>query len=540
MTRRRRRDPRKTVAVATTALAMALTAGTPAVADTPADGADLLALSVESGELRMSVRSPGRTGADPQSVRFTTSASPVGVIPGDPAFAFLGRPGAPVWSLQQSSPFSTFDTTGVAEGEVTLELASVHGPGSFAAYTVSEWGRPTPLLDSDGPRSTRLPAGRRLGGVVWLFDAAGEYRVTLRASTRSGARTLRDEAVYAVSVPARKQPAPESATGTAPRTATETAPRTAIGAAPRTATETAPKTAAETAPRTAEAAPEAAAATGKKVISDGHVDMGPQLSGDALTIKLKDDSTTPPTWRELADVTLKVTEKALIDVPSGAGYAFLGKPGDKVYLLPQSQQSGIVWPGWNTQHESVVKGTKGNVTWRLRKVSGPGRFTLFLTGSFGTPEVVFDSGGALPQQLGVAPNTHAHGNWAFTRAGVYRLTIDMAATTTAGRNLSDTRTLTFAVGDSTETGDGKDGTAGTGTGSTGTGGTGTGDTGAAGDSGDSGSGNGSGDGILARTGVNVVSIAGGGALLLGIGAVTVALTRRRRGEMDHRSAAETS
>ncbi|MEV0903146.1 TIGR03773 family transporter-associated surface protein [Actinoplanes sp. NPDC049802] len=487
----------KTVAVVTTAVAMALTAGLPAVAGAPADGADLVALSVEAGELRLSFRSVGQTVTDPRKIRFTASGAPVGVVPGDPAFAFLGRPGAPVWSLQDGSPFSTFDTTAIAQGEVTLELASVEGPGAFAAYTLSEWGRPTLLLDSDGRRSTRLPAGKRVGGVVWLFDAAGEYRVTLRATSGTGARTLRDEAVYTVSVPAGVQAVPVEQAATATTTAGEST----------------------TAGKAAAAATSAPTATGRKIIVDGHVDMGPVLDGGKLTIRLKDDSTTPPTWRELADVTLKVTDKALIDVPSGAGYAFLGKAGDKVYLLPQSQQAGIVWPGWNTQHESVVKGTKGNVTWRLKQVSGPGRFKLFLTGSFGTPEVIFDSAKSLPQRLAIAPNTHAHGNWAFTKAGIYKLTVDMTATTTGGKSVSDTRTLTVAVGDSASTGDGA------GSGQDGGGGSATDDN----DGGD-----------LAKTGTDVMSIAGGGALLLIAGTAVVVLARRRRSEPGHVSTLDPS
>ncbi|GAA3927273.1 TIGR03773 family transporter-associated surface protein [Actinoplanes auranticolor] len=500
---------RRTVAVAAASLVVALTAGAPAVAapGTPqAEGADLVALSVKSGKLRMSFRSESRAVTDPQSLRFTASGSPVGVIPDDPAFAFLGRPGAPVWSLQDGSPFSTFDTTAidtddVAGGAVTLDLLTVDGPGSFAAYTLSEWGRPTLLLDSDGRTSARLPAGKRLGGVVWLFDATGEYRVTLRATARTGSRTLKDEAVYAVSVPTRPLAAPETAA--APRIP---APARAAAAAPN---------------RTTAAAAANTPATGRRVIADGHVDMGPQLSGGALRIRLKDDTTTPATWRELSDVTLKVTDKARIDVPAGPGYAFLGKAGDKVYLLPQSQQSGIVWPGWNTQHESLVKGTRGTVNWRLKQVSGPGKFKLFLTGSFGAPEVIFDSDKSLPQRLGIAPNTHAHGNWAFTRAGTYQLTFDMTATTTAGKNVSDTRTLTLAVGDSTDAGAGNGNGTDSATGK-----------GSAGQNG--------GSGLLARTGANITTIAAGGALLLVAGTAAVLLTRRRRGEAGHVSTPDPS
>ncbi len=507
---------RRTVAAATASLALALATGAPALAapgSPDAEGADLVALSVQSGDLRMSFRQSGQADTDPRSLRFTASASPVGSVPDDPAFGFLGRPGTPVWSLQEGSPFSTFDTTAIGEdavagGAVTLELVSVDGPGSFAAYTLSEWGRPGLLLDSDGQRSTRLRAGQRLGGVAWLFDAAGHYRVTLRATARTGSRTLQDEAVYSVSVPGGL-PA-NQAGGQATRQSAKQAPAGSPRSAAVAQAATAPK-----------AGTAAAPATGRRVISDGHVDMGPHLDGGKLTIRLKDDTTTPATWRELADVTLKVTDKARIDVPSGAGYTFLGKAGEKVYLLPQSQQAGIVWPGWNTQHESLVKGATGNVTWRLKQVNGPGEFKLFLTGSFGTPEVIFDSAKPLPQQLGIAPNTHAHGNWAFTKAGAYQLTVEMNATTTAGKSVVDTKTLAIAVGDSTSTGGGP----GVGSGS----GSGTG----------SGSSNGGG-GFLAKTGANIMSVAGGGALLLAAGVAAVVLTRRRRSEPGHVSTPDPS
>ncbi|MCO8277792.1 TIGR03773 family transporter-associated surface protein [Actinoplanes sp. TRM 88003] len=494
---------RLTMVAATASFTALLPATAPATAnpaDPHVDGADLVSLSLESGALRLAFR--GGSGAvDPETLRFTAQDGPVGAVPDDAAFAFLGKPGAPVWSLMDDgSRLPALDTTGVdrgqvADGSVTLELVSVDGPGTFAAYSLSSWGRPSLLLDSDGPRSARLPAGRRIGGLAWLFGAAGDYRLTLRASARTGTGPVSDETTYRVRVPGRAPAATSTPPAAAPDAAAPAAPRAAANEAPSAAV-------------TANAAP--AAAAGRKVISDGHVDMGPQLAGGKLRIRLKDDSTTPPTWRELSDVTLRVTDKARIDVPSGPGYAFLGQAGEKAYLLPQSQQAGIVWPGWNTQHESVVKGTRGNVTWRLTKVSGPGEFKLFLTGSFGTPEVVFDSDKSLPQQLAIAPNTHAHGNWAFTKAGTYRLTVDMAATTTGGTRVSDTRTLTLAVGNSTDT---SGGTASDGSGSSSGPG--------------AGSGNAKGGGNLAKTGTDIMSIAAGGGLLLTVGALTLVLTRRR-------------
>ncbi|XVU28783.1 TIGR03773 family transporter-associated surface protein [Actinoplanes sp. CA-054009] len=547
----------------TVAASLAALTPSPALAAPPApnvDGADLVTLSLTSGTLHLAFRHSD----DPSKLSFTAERDPVGVVPTDPDFAFLGRPGAQVWALRDAgSRLPAFNTTAVDPGAVnggavTLRLTAVEGPGAFTAYALTPWGRPTLLLHSDGQPSTRLPAGHRTGGVVWAFSAPGQYRVTLRAEARTPAGPTHDEKTYSITVPgpptpptdpaplatptppplptpavsAPSLPAPTASAPTLPASGGES-PEARIPEISDTRSVSEPEVAlpqrgAATAPGTLKAAPGSAAGTStasaaRKVISDGHVDMGPQLSGGALTIRLKDDSTTPPIWRNLGDVVLRATDKARIAVPAGAGYAFLGTAGEQVYLLPQSQQSGIVWPGWNTQHESVVGGTRGNVTWKLRAVDGPGAFKLFLTGSFGTPEVIFDSARPLPQQLGIAPNTHAHGNWAFTKAGLYRLTVDMTATTTAGKTVSDTRTLTIAVGDATGTGStpgnggdpGKGGGPGSGNGNGGGGET------------DNGAGEGATSGNLARTGVSIVSIAGGGVLLLAAGAAALALARRR-------------
>jgi surface-anchored protein len=488
------------IAAATAAAVLVLTTPAPAAAapaEADADGTDLVSLSLHKGELSLRFRDGQRStaaGTRPEDVRFGPAGGLSARVPDDPAFAFLGPPGRPVWSLSAGGPqFPAIDTTGVRRGAVrddavTLELAAMQGPGSFAAYTLSRWGQPTVLLDSDGATSARLPAGTRLGGLAWTFDAPGDYRLTFRA-TAAGATGA--EATYLVRVP-------------------RTAPAAAPEAAQRALPQVQPQAPLAQAPAAQAPAAKAAKAADRKVISDGHVDMGPQLTGGTWTIRIKDDATTPATWRELSDVVLKATDKAKITVPAGPGHSFLGKAGETVWLLPQSQQSGIVWPGWNTQHESVVKGTRGNVTWRLKGVTGPGQFKLFLTGSFGAPQVLFDSAKSLPQQLSVPPNTHAHGNWAFTKAGLYRLAVEMSATTTAGTAVTDTRTLAIAVGDATDPGAGFGTAAGGGASGGGT------------DGGGAARGGG-----LARTGGNLVLVAGIGGSLLVFGAVLMVLTRRR-------------
>jgi surface-anchored protein len=89
---------------------------------------------------------------------------------------------------------------------------------------------------------------------------------------------------------------------------------------------------------------------------------------------------------------------------------------------------------------------RGAVTWTLRRVRGPGQVAVFQTGSFGDHDVIFNSRNGLPDARRVPLDTHAHGNWAFTAEGRYRLTFSFKLRTRAGRTLRSTATLRVAVG----------------------------------------------------------------------------------------------
>jgi surface-anchored protein len=75
---------------------------------------------------------------------------------------------------------------------------------------------------------------------------------------------------------------------------------------------------------------------------------------------------------------------------------------------------------------------------------------LFVNQDFGQPATIFDSREAYPQQTGIDLNTHAHGNWVFTAPGVYRLDLEMSATTVEGDEVAAAGTLQVAVGDATD------------------------------------------------------------------------------------------
>ena len=182
-------------------------------------------------------------------------------------------------------------------------------------------------------------------------------------------------------------------------------------------------------------------------ISSGHVDaVDVDWTGSALTLDLLDSTVTPAVDREPADVVLNAVSASKTTVPSNSAYAFLGTPGAPVWILPQTQVSGIVWPGFDT--EGVPSGVlSGNtVTVNLVSVNGPADLSVYTTNSFGTPTVWFDSGNGLPDNRSIAINTHAHANWAFEAAGTYTAVFEVTATTASGAAISTgQKTYTFTV-----------------------------------------------------------------------------------------------
>ncbi|MFD0200862.1 MULTISPECIES: choice-of-anchor M domain-containing protein [Saccharothrix] len=191
-------------------------------------------------------------------------------------------------------------------------------------------------------------------------------------------------------------------------------------------------------------------ATGRVTLERGHVDaVAPRLLPDGLHVQVKDGTATGvTTWREPADVEFRVTAAARTELPAQPALSFLGGAGKQIFLLPQTQSADLLWTGWNTE-ELRPADVAGPVTWTLTAVDGPGPFGLFTTGSFGAPQVIFNSTDGLPDTLSVPLGTHAHANWAFAEPGRYRLTFAVTATGANGATLTDTETLTFVVGDGT-------------------------------------------------------------------------------------------
>lgn len=197
---------------------------------------------------------------------------------------------------------------------------------------------------------------------------------------------------------------------------------------------------------------------GPGVLETGHVDMGPRFVDGSWRLLVHDDAArTDPSaasvWRTPERTVLRVVDAAVQQVPDDPAYAFVGaEPGADVWVVPQTQDPDVVWLGWNTQDPEVMASVDRGVTLGLRGVQGPGTMTVYLqSGTFGAPQVLWDSRAAGPQDVWVDVNTHTHASWVFTAPGVYLVQVEVAADLLDGSRATDTQVLRVAVGSATST-----------------------------------------------------------------------------------------
>lgn len=187
---------------------------------------------------------------------------------------------------------------------------------------------------------------------------------------------------------------------------------------------------------------------GAVVLNDGHVDIASVVEDGRLTTRIKDTSRgSEPRWLATDDAVLQVLPSAEQAVPGGSALAFLGAPGTPFWGLPETQQDGLLWPGWST--ESIpAGGTPGGVAWTLTGVDGPGDLVLFASDpqQIGAQRVLLSSRDGGPRTFTIPERTHAHGSWAFTAEGAYCLGFRRSALLASGERATHDFTLAFAVG----------------------------------------------------------------------------------------------
>ncbi|MFH8252840.1 TIGR03773 family transporter-associated surface protein [Microbacterium sp. B2969] len=188
--------------------------------------------------------------------------------------------------------------------------------------------------------------------------------------------------------------------------------------------------------------------SGATILNVGHVDVASVLNGDAFDTRINDTTeSNEPVWRDPANTVLQAKPAARTTVPDVPEYAFLGAAGAASWILPETQDDALLWPGWST--EAIADdATRDAFRWSLVDSSGPGEFALFQTGVFGEPNVLFNTrdGITAADTSTIPKHTHAHGTWAFSAEGVYCLAFERATTLSSGQPVTDAFTLAIAVG----------------------------------------------------------------------------------------------
>ena len=179
-------------------------------------------------------------------------------------------------------------------------------------------------------------------------------------------------------------------------------------------------------------------------LETGHIDaFTVSAAGDKAVLQVMEDVTGYRVMREAETVLLRVKESAYrSNIPAGTPGAPSG------YVLPLTQDSSLIWPGWDTNRTAASGYT--DVTINIARVEGPGSVYLSSQGPFGGVESLLSGGGyRLPGSIREAAPAHTHAQWVFSTKGIYRLTAYAVATNpTTGRSLTTaTHTYFFQVGD---------------------------------------------------------------------------------------------
>lgn len=185
---------RKKLGIAAAALALVVLAGACDLVEPPTlinvGHVDAVDVELEDGELGILVHDEvADVEYDPATVVLQAAPGTETTVPADPAYSFLGAPGAPVWILPQvQDPALLWLGWGAEEiepgaligDEVNWRLTDVDGPGTMAIYTVDGFGAPTVIFDSnDGlPDATTIAAGGDVHA-NWGFSAEGRYTITV-------------------------------------------------------------------------------------------------------------------------------------------------------------------------------------------------------------------------------------------------------------------------------------------------------------------------------------------------------------------------
>jgi surface-anchored protein len=161
---------------------------------------------------------------------------------------------------------------------------------------------------------------------------------------------------------------------------------------------------------------------GIAVLDEGHVDViGVAYEDGELELHVHDEENDAE--YEPGEVLLVVNPGAKTTVPNDPAYSFLGSPGAKVWILPDTEVDGLLFAGWATEEVDEGVFVDDELTITVHQAKGLGKVALYVRDDFGSPEVLFDSK-AGAGSWDVPADSHGHLNWAFTKPGLYKVTVE--------------------------------------------------------------------------------------------------------------------
>ncbi|MEU4768069.1 choice-of-anchor M domain-containing protein [Actinosynnema sp. NPDC023794] len=175
---------------------------------------DVFGVAFEDGAFHLHVHDEAAEAEyEPAEVLLVAKSAAKTTVPADPAYAFLGSPGAPVWVLPEIEDPNLL-WPGIAaeevepgvfvDGSLRLRVVTVCGPDDFSIFTTDAVGAPDVLVDSGNGLPDRIdlaPGGHQHAN--WAFEAAGTYSITVRATgtlAATGERVASSPATYTFKV----------------------------------------------------------------------------------------------------------------------------------------------------------------------------------------------------------------------------------------------------------------------------------------------------------------------------------------------------
>ena len=188
-------------------------------------------------------------------------------------------------------------------------------------------------------------------------------------------------------------------------------------------------------------------------IARGHLDVRlTQATGENGTtygLAVKDDSLTAArtsVLRTLGSTTLAVAPNARFVRPaslSDASYDVLGPVGAATYVLPETQNSDIVWPGLSTEGIDYAALPDGaDLTLHLAQAPAGARVAFFQGGTFGAGATIHFDSTKGDGVVHTTEATHMHGNWVFSAPGTYRIEVGARS---GERVLAEPQSITVIV-----------------------------------------------------------------------------------------------